>query len=110
YRAICAQNDLFWMRKPPGSLLWDKLTPMERSRALYLGFLNWKAKSGSVSHAKSIDAIRKEVEPYGFPPIQTNRAVGHFARLTELFGALNAGAYPDPAPQPADCAMSIVTP
>jgi glycosyltransferase involved in cell wall biosynthesis len=97
YSVITAQNDLYWMRKRPGSLLWAKLTPTERSQALYLGFLNWKAKSGSISQARSIDAIRRKVEPYDFTPIQTNRVVGLFARLTELFGALDTGSYPDPA-------------
>jgi hypothetical protein len=100
YSVITAQNDLDWMRKRPGSLLWAKLTPAERSRALYLGFLNWKAKSGSVSQMRSIDAARRQVEPFDFPPIQTNRVVGHFARLKELFDALHAGTYPDPALPP----------
>jgi hypothetical protein len=27
YSVITAQNDLYWMRTPPGSLLWPKLTP-----------------------------------------------------------------------------------
>ncbi len=97
YSIITAHNDLYWMRGRPGSLLWAKLTPTERAWALYLGFLNWRGKSGSVSQANSIDAIRKKVEPYGLAPIQTNRTVGLFARLPELFGALDAGTYPDPA-------------
>jgi hypothetical protein len=97
YSVITAQNDLYWMRRPPGSLLWAKLTSTERSWALYVGFLNWRAKSGSVSQAKSIDAVGKKVEPYGFTAIETKRAVGLFARLPELFDALDAGTYPDPA-------------
>ena len=97
YSVITAQNNLYWMRRRPGSLLWAQLTPKERSWALYLGFLNWKAKSGSISQTRSIDAARRKVELYDFTPIQTNRVVGHFARLTELFGALHAGTYPDPA-------------
>ncbi len=97
YSVITAQNDLYWMRRRPGSMLWAKLTPTERSWALYLGFLNWKAKSGSISQARSIDATRRKVEPCDFTPIQTNRVVGLFARLTELFGALHAGTYPDRA-------------
>jgi glycosyltransferase involved in cell wall biosynthesis len=97
FSVITAQNDLYWMRKRPGSLLWAKLTPTERSWALYLGFLNWKAKSGSLSQIRSIDAARRQVEPFDFPPIQTHRVVGQFARLAELFGALHAGTYPDRA-------------
>jgi hypothetical protein len=97
YSVITAQNDLYWMRKRPGSLLWAKLTPAERSWALYLGFLNWRAKSASVSQAKAIDAVRKRVEPYSFAPTQANRVVGLFARLPELFGALDAETYPDRA-------------
>jgi hypothetical protein len=27
YSVITAQNDLYWLRTPPGSLLWPKLTP-----------------------------------------------------------------------------------
>ena len=27
YSVITAQNDLYWMRRRPGSLLWAKLTP-----------------------------------------------------------------------------------
>jgi hypothetical protein len=79
------------MRRPPGSLLWAKLTPTERWRALYLGFLSRKESSGAPLRRS------RSTPPGGWPNLKTSPRsrgiVGLFARLPEMFGALHAGTY-----------------
>jgi hypothetical protein len=91
---ITSQNRYRWNRSPEGARLWERLSQRERVWALRVGFLNWRAKAGSVSHVNALDQLKKEVEPYGFIHIETDRAVGLFAVLSELFGAIEAGNYP----------------
>jgi glycosyltransferase involved in cell wall biosynthesis len=91
---ITGQDRLDWMRASPGSTLWVRLAYRERLWALRIGWLNWRAKSGSERAITTLDAIKAAVEPYGFDAIESNKEVGSFAVLTQLFDALESGAYP----------------
>jgi glycosyltransferase involved in cell wall biosynthesis len=93
FAIVTASAALDWMRTPPGSLLWQRLTARERAWAAYIGVRNWRAKAGGRA-ARWLAAMGKALEPYGFSPVLTHRVVGSFARLPELFDALKAGTYP----------------
>lgn len=93
FAMITAQDKLTWMRMPPGSLLWAKLSASERKWAIYVGFLNWRVKSGHAGSKPAIDAIDLDLQAPGFPPIQSKMVIGRFAKLPELFKALEAGTY-----------------
>ncbi len=97
FAVITAQGRLGWMRTETGAALWAKLTGPEKLWAGYIGVLNWRAKAGHVRSVRRVEAVKKEVEPYGFANIMLNRVAGRFGRLPELFDALEAGTYPPPA-------------
>jgi glycosyltransferase involved in cell wall biosynthesis len=103
FTIVTASAAVRWMRSPTGSQLWRRLTTGERAWATYIGFRNWRARSGDIG-ARWLAAKGKALEPYGFRPVLTDRVVGRFARLPELFNALRAGTYP-PGARPIDDSM-----
>jgi hypothetical protein len=93
FATVTACAALNWMKTPPGSLLWERLMAKERIWAAFLGFMNWRTKRRD-RPARWLARTGKALEPYAFLPILTDRVVGSFARLPQLFDALQTGTYP----------------
>ncbi len=92
FAMVTACIALNWMKTPPGSVLWERLTAKERIWAAFLGFMNWRISSAR--SARWLARTGKALEPYGSIPIVIDRVVGSFTRLPELFEALRTGTYP----------------
>ena len=90
---ITAEPGLRWMRKPPGSELWGRLSWQERAWALRASLLAREAGRHRL-FAAAFDALKRRTEPYAFIPPFLHREVGRFATLPQFLDALETGRYP----------------
>jgi glycosyltransferase involved in cell wall biosynthesis len=91
--ATGAAGGMRWMQRPPGAVIWPKLTREEKLWALRIT-LTARLQAAAGLPSRHIAALRQDLALNPVAPVETHRAIGIYARMTDFLDDLSAGRYP----------------